>query len=1003
MAQGLRALGIWLALALLGVAAPSRAEIPESLSGQPIVLVRIAGESAAIAPAREVGVPLGAPLNRALVRAAIARLLATGRWTDVQVDAIPVQGGVELVVWLSPRTRLRRVDVSGNESLDQRAVRDALRVSEGSEVSSGRLEELSRAVAKLYAERGYFGAQVETSLRDTDDPATKVLMVRIEEGAPTRIREIRFGHEQPLDPGRALSAMQSAEGDVLDRRKLEDDVGRIEAFLRHRGFLEAELGAPLVTVRGQHAFVEIPSRVGPRYRLELRGHAPFSRGEIYDVLGLSTERLTDTLLQHTLAERVTDFYARHGYHGTSVHVERRPGAKPGRAVLSIAIAPGEQLRVVSVSFAGARHFSRDFLEDQLFSYLAEELPGSTLASPVDSEVVDALQHGQPRKRTREVPAPPITDPEEFYYEPVYDKAIEHISELYRNDGYLSVRVGPPQLERVGKNRAAVLIPVVEGPRTRLHEVVIRGAKAIARRELLLSTELQRDQPFSYRALEQARRRMLDAYHDRGYVFAKVSPSVRFSRDRTRAEVELQIVETFPVHIDQIVIEGADRTSEALIERAIKFEPGDVFRPRLARDSERELATLGIFTGASVALQDPELPARVKSVVVTVSERRNQVLDFSAGLSTGQGARGGFEYGYRNLFGHAVGLSLRVQFSYQLFFVGDAIRRRFEGLGVQDRLERRISLGTTIPRLPGFGRVRTSIDLVHLRDNERDFGLDQNAVGLTFTHSPLSHLTLTLGGDLENNNVDVFAGEELADYLRTASPRQRRLLRVPDGTSTLIGARTSASYDRRDSAFTPTRGYFSSIGLELARTLTGEPDEFEMVDEFVSRFLKVSLTGSGYLPLGRGVVLAGQARVGRIFHLSSDSETYLNRAFFLGGIDTLRGYLEDELIPQDRAEEILANPDLASAVIRSGDAFVLLRGELRFPLYGELSAGVFTDVGNLWAKADNLDPRELRPTAGVGLRLNTPVGPLALDWGFNLNPREALGERSNALHFSIGLF
>ena len=102
---------------------------------------------------------------------------------------------------------------------------------------------------------------------------------------------------------------------------------------------------------------------------------------------------------------------------------------------------------------------------------------------------------------------------------------------------------------------------------------------------------------------------------------------------------------------------------------------------------------------------------------------------------------------------------------------------------------------------------------------------------------------------------------------------------------------------------------------------------------------------------------------------------------------MRGYLEDELIPQDVAEP--SKTSIPNAIVRSGDAFVLFRAELRFPLYGELRGGVFTDIGNLWADAENLDPFELRPTAGVGLRLDTPVGPIALDWGFNLDPREAL--------------
>jgi outer membrane protein insertion porin family len=993
-----------LVAAALVVPSRGRADIPPELAGQPIVQVEVAGESAALALPREIGVPRGARLNRAVVRTAIARLIATGRWTDVQVDAVAVPGGAKLIVWLVPRIVVHRLDISGNQHLDDQSVREALEVSAGAEVSTQQLADLSRAVAARYAEHGYLQAQIDVSLRDTDDPSRKVLMVRIEEGAPTRIRELHFEGDQPLDPAAVLGAMKSAEGDILDRHGLGEDVARAEAYLRERGYLGAELGAPLVTVRGEDALVAIPSHLGPRYQVAVTGYAPYSRGEIADVLGLERERLTPTLLRHTLAERLTDFYARRGYDGTSVKVQAYRGAKPGTAVLTIDIEPGKQREIAAVSFAGARHFSRDFLRDQLFSYLSEDLPGSSFAAPVDSEVVDGLLQGEPSGRQRDVPCPLLTDPERFYYEPAYKKATEHIVELYHADGFLSARVDPPELHAIGKNRAAVLISVIEGPRTLLYGVTLRGADAISPRELLTAAGLESNQPFSYVALEEARRRMLDLYRERGYAFAKVESSVRFSADRTRAEVDLQVVESFPVQIDRIVIEGAERTSVTLIRRTLKLEAGDLFRPSLARESERELGTLGVFTGVSVALQDPELPARVKSLVVTVSERRSQFLGFSAGLSTGQGIRSGFEYGYRDLFGQAVGLSLRVQFAYQVFFVDPVVAERYAKLDVQDRLERRVSLNTTIPRTPGLGRVRTSLDLVHVRDNERDFGLDQNAVRLTFAHSPLRHLTVTLGGDLENNNVDLFTAAALSEYLKgVTSPRLRRLLRVPQGASTLVDGRTSVSYDRRDSPFTPTKGYFLSTSLELARTLNGQQSE-ETMREFISRFLKLSLTSSGYIPLGHDIVLAGQVRAGRIFHLTSDSQTYPNRAFFLGGVETVRGFLEDEMVPQDVADQIAKDPKLdPNAIVRSGDAFVLVRGELRFPLYHELHGGLFSDLGNLWADASNLDPFKLRPTAGFGLRLATPVGPIALDWGFNLSPRRALGERSNAVHFSIGLF
>ena len=81
---------------------------------------------------------------------------------------------------------------------------------------------------------------------------------------------------------------------------------------------------------------------------------------------------------------------------------------------------------------------------------------------------------------------------------------------------------------------------------------------------------------------------------------------------------------------------------------------------------------------TVGPAEPDLPARVKPVLISVSERRSQMLDFRAGVSTAEGIRGGFEYGYRNLFGKAIGLTLRVQLANQFFLdlsAGDQLNQR----------------------------------------------------------------------------------------------------------------------------------------------------------------------------------------------------------------------------------------------------------------------------------------------------------------------------------------
>jgi outer membrane protein insertion porin family len=422
----------------------------------------------------------------------------------------------------------------------------------------------------------------------------------------------------------------------------------------------------------------------------------------------------------------------------------------------------------------------------------------------------------------------------------------------------------------------------------------------------------------------------------------------------------------------------------------------------------------------IAPEDPDLAERTKPVIVTVSERTAQELGLSAGIGTGEGARGSLEYTYRNLFGVGITFALRVQLGYQFFFQDSELERAIAGgcdvgganctpgLALIDRLERRVTVGFVIPHIPGSPALRATLDFVHLRDNFRDFGLDKNGVVLALGWHPERIFNMGLSGEIEQNTVSLFNAVDLEQFFMTPAgmdPRTRRLLRVPEGQSAIASLRLNASLDLRDSPFTPTSGIFASATAEYARTLATErPEDF-------SHFIKIGLTLSGYVPIATGWVLALQLRGGRVYHVETGSRTYPNRAYYLGGVDTMRGFLQDQVIPQDQADALLAAnaagmPLAAGAIVRTGDFFYLLRAELRFPIAGDVQGGVFADIGNVWADADAMTADQLirlRYTAGLGLRLATPVGPIALDYGFNLSRNEILGEPFGAFHFSIGLF
>jgi outer membrane protein assembly factor BamA len=163
--------------------------------------------------------------------------------------------------------------------------------------------------------------------------------------------------------------------------------------------------------------------------------------------------------------------------------------------------------------------------------------------------------------------------------------------------------------------------------------------------------------------------------------------------------------------------------------------------------------------------------------------------------------------------------------------------------------------------------------------------------------------------------------------------------------------------------------------------------------------------AGYLRLSeKGLAFAASLALGYNQQLQNGSQTYPDRFFFMGGTDSLRGFLQASLVPEDIAQDILEENStltINEVTIRGGDFTINPRAELRIPITSTWQTALFVDAGNLWLDARQVDPTVLRYAAGSGLRATTPIGPLALDYGINLDRRP--WEDFGAFHFSIGLF
>jgi hypothetical protein len=338
------------------------------------------------------------------------------------------------------------------------------------------------------------------------------------------------------------------------------------------------------------------------------------------------------------------------------------------------------------------------------------------------------------------------------------------------------------------------IPIKLGPRAMLWDVEFDGNAALVEQRLLEAADISVGEPVSQVELEKARLRLLDEYAEEGFAFATVEVLLDLSPDRTRARARFIIAEYDRVRVKSIVVRGARLTNESLILGRVALEPGQLYRRSDVRATEERLATLGVFSSVTVGLEDPEVPAREKVVVITVQERAPQYLDVRPGFSTGDGVRVTFEYGHRNLGGEAIQLTLRIQLGYlpDPLILDEDVRRKFGELTVAERLERHNSASIEFPEV-GLGPLfRLGIDGVDVRDNARDFGLTKEAGIVTLSYRPTTRFTAQVGGSVELNDARIFGTDEknaLEEYLQNNPRAPRRLLTVPQGKTVAVAQRT----------------------------------------------------------------------------------------------------------------------------------------------------------------------------------------------------------------------
>ena len=521
---------------------------------------------------------------------------------------------------------------------------------------------------------------------------------------------------------------------------------------------------------------------------------------------------------------------------------------------------------------------------------------------------------------------------------------ERVSAFYLNHGYIEVKVGEPIVEQK-EDALFVTFPIAEGPRYRVGTVDIQGDLIKSKEELIATLKIREEEYFNRQVLRDDVTRLTDLYAEQGYAFAEINPKVIKSDTGKRVDITLNAAQGKMVYFNRIEIKGNTRTRDNVIRRDLKIQEGGRFDSKAIRTSTQKLNRLGFFEEVNITPK-PTMNDDQMDVQVDVKEKSTGQFAIGAGYSSSEHMLFMGEISENNLFGTGNRLSLVASTSSK---------------------STRYNMNFTNPRLYD-SQVSGSIDLFNWEREYDDYTKDSTGTTLRLGHPLFEEWRIYYGYTISDT--------ELSDVDDDASVVIKRAMDI----NLTSAVNLSLVRDTRDKAFSPTSGSRNSITVEYAGGPLGGDAEYT----------KLEGSTSWYFPLIWSTVFHVRGSAGKAFE-NEDGKLPVYEHFYLGGMNSIRGFDSASISPLDA--------DTGEKI--GGDKMWFANVEFIFPILKDLGMDgmIFTDFGNVYDVDEDWDFGDYKKSAGVGILWASPLGPLRLAWGYNLDQQD--GEDSSNWDFSMG--
>jgi outer membrane protein assembly complex protein YaeT len=539
-------------------------------------------------------------------------------------------------------------------------------------------------------------------------------------------------------------------------------------------------------------------------------------------------------------------------------------------------------------------------------------------------------------------------------------------------GYLSAEAALPRVDRNPEARSyQSIIQVNTGPRYRLGSLQFEGNDGITGRELLKALGAKAGDRYVSAQRDEFARVLQEFYWKKGYREATIETVEQRRAVEGTVDLRFRIKEERLGVIAGIQVEGNVKTSEAFLRRRIPLEAGQPADGDNLDRIRRRLFNSGTYSMADLTLQPPASESAVPStnmpatpgstrpldLKLRVREPKPFSLDYGATYDSSRGAGVIVDFSNRNMLGEGRYLGYRI---------------------LADREERNQRVYFSQPFL-GRSDLSTTLDLTHEDRRIDQLRIVKQSVTLQQQIEFRRRFTFSYGYRFQSNDTTV----------RSSDPTVKIGDETTASHATTSPIITALSRDTRDEVFDATRGSYTSHAFEIATKALGGNLGY---DRYFGQYFKyIGLTRPDKVPFSEvsrpRLVLATGIRVGFLSPLGGSNVTPAER-FFGGGGSTIRGFAQNDL-----------GPKLPDGQPIGGQSLLFLNGELRAPLYKWFDTALFTDIGNVWAKASDFGLSDVRKTAGFGIRIRNPLIMIRLDYGWKLDRRP--GESKGAFHFSIG--